>query len=56
MPRVWFSPSDVATMITVSGVLRTMLTYAVPNARMTGTGLTRIPTRIVPQINDPTAE
>ena len=43
-------------MITVSGVLRTMLTYAVPNARIIGTGLTRIATRIVPQINEPMAE
>lgn len=43
-------------MMTVSGTFRTMLTYAVANQRMIGTGPTRIAARTVPQINDPMAE
>ncbi|GAA3216170.1 hypothetical protein GCM10020256_18260 [Streptomyces thermocoprophilus] len=54
--RVWFSPSDAKRMITVSGMLRTMFTYAVPKPRINGTGPTRMAARTVPQIRDPTAE
>ncbi|GAB3464157.1 hypothetical protein GCM10027436_75870 [Actinophytocola sediminis] len=48
--------SEVDTMITVNGVLRTSVTYADANARIIGIGLTRIATRIVPQITEPIAE
>ena len=43
-------------MMTVRGMFRTMFTYAVPNPRISGTGLTRMPASRVPQIREPTAE
>ena len=42
-------------MMIVSGVLRTMLTYAVPMVRNEATGEIRNRARIVPRMNAPTA-
>ncbi|CAM5515258.1 hypothetical protein SCYAM73S_01261 [Streptomyces cyaneofuscatus] len=55
-PRVWLRPSDVNRMMTVSGMFRTMFTYAVPKPRISGTGPTRMAASRVPQIREPTAE
>ncbi|CAM5267336.1 hypothetical protein SVIOM342S_07997 [Streptomyces violaceorubidus] len=55
-PSVWFSPSDANRMITVNGMFRTMFTYAVPKARINGTGPTRMAASKVPQIREPMAE
>ncbi len=43
-------------MIRVSGVFRKMLTHAVPNARSTGTGETRIAASSTPQARASTAD
>ncbi len=48
-------PSPQNKMISVSGVLRRMLTYSVPTARRTGKGATRIAASTVPRTSDPTA-
>src|SRR5262245_22997215 len=42
-------------MISVSGVLRRVLTYTVPTARSTDRGATRIAARTVPRTRDPAA-
>lgn len=43
-------------MMSVRGVLRKIVTYAVPTPRATGIGDTRIAARMVPSIRAPTAE
>ncbi len=43
-------------MMTVSGMLRTVFTYAVPKPRINGTGPTRMAASMVPQIREPTAD
>ncbi|ETD32136.1 hypothetical protein W823_16870 [Williamsia sp. D3] len=55
-PRFWYRPTEAKMTMSVSGVLRTMLTYQVPNTRITGTGETRMPARTVPQMRAPMAE
>ena len=47
---------DIMMMITVSGMLRMMLTKPPAKPRMSGTGLTRIATRITPRTNEPIAD
>ncbi len=43
-------------MISVSGVFRKTVTYAVPMALATGIGDTRMAARIVPRISEPIAD
>ncbi len=43
-------------MMTVSGMFRTMFTYAVAKPRMRGTGLTRIAASTVPRTREPAPE
>src|SRR6478609_10613539 len=47
---------DIMMMIRVSGMLRKMLIQAVPNPRISGTGLTRIAASSTPRMNDPIAD
>lgn len=56
MPSVEYNPIEQKMTISVSGVLRKILTYAVPSHRATGTGATRIPATIVPRTSASTAE
>ncbi len=56
IPSVCASPNEQNRMISVSGVLRTTLTYAVPSQLSIGTGASRIAASAVPRISAPIAE
>src|SRR6185312_12276011 len=56
IPSVCDRPNEQNRMISVSGVLRTTLTYAVPIQLSIGTGASRIAASAVPRISAPTAE
>ncbi len=56
MPSVCASPNEQNKMISVSGVLRTTLTYKVPSQFSIGTGASRIAASTVPRISAPIAE
>ena len=47
---------DIMMMISVSGMLRMTLTNPPAKPRISGTGLTRIATRMTPRMNDPIAD
>ena len=53
---VWYRPNEVNRMISVSGVLRKMVTYATAIARAMGIGETRIAAMSVPIRSAPIAE
>ncbi len=55
MTPIFGSPKKQNTKISVSGVLRKMLTYTTPTARTTGTGETRIAASSVPPTMHSTA-